>query len=241
MLPIKSRQTGTYSIAIETFEKFHPSDLIEDLYVVLNHVFVPPSTFYVEHKMISNQSACIELEQYFPKALALFIERHLFKLGRTLKIPKDASGGWEFWSRVSTNGSPSFGYLHVDNDEYLRSKSCKLVTPIYGSILYLGPAQGMEGGETAFLIVNGDKAGLSFFSTLSKSKFTVPEFTLIPPTAGLVATFDGSTPHAVMWAKLDPAFPRVTFLANYWNKRLSSVPTGICTMTPSEFKGEVCS
>lgn len=238
MISNQSEPDAERSAWIRIYENFHEIELLDDLYVVLNHVFLPPSTFFVDNKLIHNKKAAAALEKYIPGPIAVFIERHLSKLAEFLKIDTKASGGWEFWSRVSTINSPSFGYLHIDNDELLRVQSGELMTPVYGSILYVGPKHGMEGGETAFLTTSNARIDSYIFTSLLEHEYSTPPFTFIEPNTGRLVVFAGNLPHAVMRIRPETALPRVTFLANYWERRLSSVSDGVCSMTPMEYRGE---
>lgn len=213
---------------VRVADAVYDAELLEDLYNVLSQVFVPPSTFYVPNSLLKSESECIDhLAGHIPRALCMFLHLHLTSLSRWLSIEDCAEGGWEIWSRVSTCNSPSFGYLHVDNDELMRTRSGSLVSPNYGSILYVGPGAELDGGETAFIDPANVNAG-QLFTALHPEGFTAQPFEYVKPVIGRLVIFDGKIPHAVMWTKGQGARPRITFLANYWNTRISSVPLGVC-------------
>ncbi|WP_155931351.1 hypothetical protein [Pseudomonas aeruginosa] len=222
---------------IRLIESLYDLDLLEALHTVLQHVWLPPSTFFVANELIAANKVSEALDDYIPKPLSSFFEGHLRKLMENLAITPDSEGGWEIWSRVSGADSPSFGYLHVDNDESLRAKEGKLLAPLYGTILYVGPREGVEGGETAFLTENAPHVMGNVFTKLSKEDFSSSVFSLVSPRAGRLTIFRGHVPHAIMWAKIDSGKPRVTLLANYWRERISSVPHGVCAISPNEYKG----
>lgn len=225
-------------ISIKLVESLYDSELLAPLYIILQHIFLPPSTFFVSNQLIAANKVSEQLEEYLPRALSVFFESHLNILKQLLKVAPDIDGGWEIWSRVSGVDSPSYGYLHIDNDECLRIKDGVLQTPLYGSILYAGPNKNIEGGETAFLTSRATGIQGRLFSKLSEEEFSSPPFRLISSRAGRLVLFSGNIPHAVMWARIEPDAPRVTLLANYWKTRISSVPNGVCTMKPDEYKGK---
>lgn len=214
----------------------YDAEILEDLYSVLSQVFVPPSTFYVPNSLLKSESESIDhLAAHLPRALCMFLHLHLTSLSRRLSIKDSAEGGWEIWSRVSTRNSPSFGYLHIDNDELMRSQSGRVVSPDYGSILYIGPGAELDGGETAFIDPAAVNAG-QIFRVLNPEDFAYQPFEYVKPVVGRLVTFDGGVPHAVMWTKGQGTKPRITFLANYWKTRISSVPSGVCAVSGIESK-----
>ena len=216
---------------VRIMDAFYGTDLLEDLYNVLCQIFLPPSTFYISNSLLKRESECVrQLADYIPRPLGMFVHLHLNNLRSRLSIEEDAPGGWEVWSRVSTSNSPSFGYLHVDNDELMRSRFGRLISPDYGSILYVGPRSEIYGGETAFI----DPAAITadqLFSKRQPEDFSAVPFIFVKPIVGRLAVFDGKLPHAVMWTKGRAAQPRITLLANYWKNRILSVPHGVCSVT----------
>ncbi|VXC39690.1 conserved hypothetical protein [Pseudomonas sp. 9AZ] len=223
---------------IRILDFYYDAELMEALHEVFQFIWFPPSTFFISNNLIAAGKVSEALEAYVPKQLSTFLARHLDSLTASLQINLDADGGWELWSRVSGVNSPSFGYLHIDNDELLRSKDGTIFTPVHGTVLYVGPNQGIEGGETAFWVSEKPCPQDHIFTNLPKDEFLPPEFKLVSPRAGRLVVFRGSIPHAVIWANTTPANPRVTLLANYWNARISSVPHGVCSMSPGEYKGD---
>jgi hypothetical protein len=211
---------------VRVADAVYDAELLEDLYSVLSQVLVPPSTVYVTNTLLKTKSECLDyLADYIPRALCMFLHLHLTNLSKRLSIEDHAEGGWEVWSRVSTCNSPSFGYLHVDNDELMRTRSGRLVSPHYGSILYVGPGAELSGGETAFIdpaAVNANQ----LFSALHPEDFAAQPFEYVKPIVGRLVVFDGEVPHAVMWTKGQWKGPRITFLANYWKTRISSLTPG---------------
>lgn len=221
---------------VRVADAVYDAELLEDLYSVLSQVFVPPSTFYVPNSLLKSESECVDhLAAHLPRALCMFLHLHLTGLRRGLSIEDSADGGWEIWSRVSTSNSPSFGYLHVDNDELMRAQSGRVASPDYGSVLYIGPGADLAGGETAFIdpaVVDASQ----LFTALHPEDFASQPFEYVRPVVGRLATFDGGVPHAVMWTKGHGKKPRITFLANYWKTRISSVPSGVCAVSGIEGK-----
>lgn len=223
--------------AISLEEGFYSLELLDDLYTILLNFYLPPSTYFIEQRLLYNETEYErQLEKYLPKAFAMFMALHLKKLSDELGIEKQDNGGWEIWARVTTTNSPSFGYLHVDNDELLRRSIGVIKHPIYGSILYVSPVDNLGGGETAFLNkkenFNGD-----LFGCLDKEHFTSPNYIFVAPETGRLITFSGDLPHAVMWTHKKRIHPRVTLLANYWPARISSVPNGVCASDNNIYGG----
>ncbi len=205
----------------------YDKEVMASLYIALNHVPLLPSALFISNRLLRAESKCVdELSKRLPPAIAIFITRHLKRLRAQLRVDRNAGGGWEVWSRVSTVKSPSFGYLHVDNDELHRVRTNETLCPVYGSILYVGPRYSNGGGETAF-IDPGELGGARLFEHGDKKMFSALPFVLVCPVPGRLVTFDGSIPHAVMWTSGETDSPRVTLLANYWSRRISSVPSGV--------------
>jgi hypothetical protein len=235
---IPSKISQTSSELITVCNGLYEGDMMEYLYIILRHMFLPPSTFFIEQRlMLDNERYHRKLTEFLPAPFAKFLSLHLANISTKLNLSPNDNGGWEVWSRVSMPNSPSFGYLHVDNDEYRRSRFGKTVSPAYGSVLYVGPQHGISGGETAFL-VRPESAKYQMFTAHARKTFSSPSFKLVSPKCGRLVIFPGSLPHAVLWTKSNAMLPRVTLLANFWERRISSVPRGVCSLAPTDYRGE---
>lgn len=229
MIQAQNQSSTFLNRGVKVVEEFHSLSLLDDLYDVLLNLYIPPSTYFIEQRLLFEDSCFYkEMEAHMPKAMAMFVSVHLKKLSAELGIDEESCGGWEIWARITTKNSPSFGYLHVDNDELLRYTHGIIKFPLYGSILYVSPADKMGGGETVFLEEQKDDFTEKMFRVLNFTDFVSPPFVFISSIPGRLVIFPGNIPHAVMWTNKDKLEPRVTFLANYWPTRISSVPVGVC-------------
>lgn len=182
------------------------------------------------------------LAEYLPSAVADFFELFLENLAP--RLPPDLvrqARGFEIWNRCSERRTSKVIY-HIDNDEELRRITGEIRPPLMGSILCLGPASGMVGGETLFEMGTGPKPPrltreMFMLASWRKVLAHVAAPLIVPQRAGRLTLFSGHLPHAAAPIRRLPASqPRVTVLANLWQRRLVSVPRGICAMSPAGFR-----
>lgn len=225
---------------IKIFDRFYSRELMSSLYQVLKHSYLPPSVFFVPCAYLKLRKARSKMEEYLPSPLASFLEMHLTKLLALVPPRMRLAGkGFEVWTGVTVNKSRSYRYLHVDNDEWLRTTKGKLISPLSGSILYVGPKKGMSGGSTIFLASQKSPNELPIFTHHSEQALRQFKGAIeVTPIPGRFVLFPGEVPHAVLTATLaENESPRITVLANLWGKRITSVPNGICSMTSIEYRG----
>ena len=210
------------------------------LYEVLKHSYLPPSVFFISCTFLRSGKARAKMEAYLPSPLATFLEMHLTNLLALVPITiRSAAKGFEVWTGITVNSSRSYGYLHVDNDEWLRTTKGQLRSPLKGSVLYVGPNKGMSGGATIFLPSSKGQNALPIFTHHSEKALRGFKGAIeVKPIPGRLVIFPGEVPHAVMTAKLaGNESPRITLLANLWGQRITSVSSGICSMTSVEYRG----
>ena len=117
-----------------------------------------------------------------------------------LEIDADRVLGFEVWNNLMV--SSHVLYLHVDCDEYTHQTHNRIVNPLYTSVLYLGPKNGLVGGELAlslkYTFKDLDK-NIDYDSiTLEGENATSGEDWLkIPYRYNRLVVFDSTRPHLV--------------------------------------------
>ena len=117
-----------------------------------------------------------------------------------LEIDADRVLGFEVWNNLMA--SSHVLYLHVDCDEYTNQTHNRIVNPLYTSVLYLGPKNGLVGGELAlslkYTFKDLDK-NIDYDSiTLEGENATSGEDWLkIPYRYNRLVVFDSTRPHLV--------------------------------------------
>jgi hypothetical protein len=226
--------------AVFVLDSQYSTALLKTVYDVLTQLAIPPSAFFVRSDLLEHHRSTSLLRQYFPAPVAAFINTHLLYVHDTFKrVGQGTYSGIEFWTGQTLSGSRSAGYLHIDNDEALRASSGRLMIPVMGSILYLGPIQGLKNGGTVFLPNSNSRLPPRCFRNYSKEHLcNQSNAVVINPTPGRVAIFRGDIAHAVLPCTTPSSkTPRLTFLANAWPHRIASVPRGISSLTPRQFRG----
>ena len=111
--------------------------------------------------------------------------------------------------------------LHLDKDEELK----ELSSPIYASAFYLGPKEGITGGEL-YINTRGEKYLDEYL--FEKEKYIDPnsqDWVKVPFRYNRVALFDSSYPHFVAPIISHPTKKyRVTIAVNAWNKEQLGIP-----------------
>lgn len=195
---------------------------------MFSRIPMPPSCIYIGIRRLQDETAASRLTAILPEVAANFVCWHV---SAVVKLAKHAGisdvDGAECWSGITGDSSRGARYLHVDNDEHARVQENDLRMPLLGSILYLGPHRGMQGGGTLFL--TGDEPPPRLFRRHPWPRLlALSGAQLVKPTAGTLVLFPGHTPHAVEPARMDDSDrPRVTLLVNLWARRISSVPRGV--------------
>ena len=221
------------------YDHLLPGPFVEAAYEVFRELVIPPSIFFFPLSLLKEDCAVASLDPYLPRAAAAYVARHLSLL-LTL-CPTDVvhgADGFEFWVGITARGGDK-AYLHIDHDEMQRRSGQGLRFPSIASIFHLGPSSGLDGGQTLFdLGVAETDASERFFrlSTWTSLVEACSAPLIVPQRQGRLVVFRGHLPHAVEPIKhCDPHAPRVALLANLWQQRLSSVPTGVSSLTPEEY------
>jgi hypothetical protein len=219
------------------FDDLFKPYVVSAAYDVCMNTFIPPALFYVSiRSLLAKQES--PLTPYFGGALSHFIFQYLTTLHEMMSAHFDVLGkGFEFWLGISGKENKNTAYLHVDNDELLRSRGGYLRSPLVGSILYLGCPRACAGGETLFL--NPRKRHPSLFRSYESSLLSsIPGAKVVDPSKGRLVLFAGDTPHAMLpITRATNTMPRVVLLANLWPRRILSVQRGVSGLTPRQYLG----
>lgn len=176
---------------------------------------------------------------YLPEALAAFVVPYLRRLlALAPAAMRRHAHGFELWTTHAERSASANLYLHIDSDEALRTRSGTLRTPMLGSVLYLGPAHGLVGGETLFLPGTPGAGRFAPFAFHECAALTAAAGArTVRPTAGKLVTFAGDLPHGQMPVTDHPdGLPRIALLANLWDARIGCVPDGLCALSPDAFR-----
>lgn len=215
-----------------------PGPLARSAYDVFSQVPMPPSCIYIGLRRLHDETAASKLTTILPEVAASFLCWHV---SAVVKLAREAgiSGidGAECWSGITGSGSRGARYLHVDNDEHARVLENDLRMPLLGSILYLGPRSGMQGGGTLFL--TGEEPPPRLFRRHPWPRLLATRGArLVEPMPGTLVLFSGHIPHAVEPARMHiPHRPRVTLLVNLWARRIRSVPRGVLSASMARHRG----
>jgi hypothetical protein len=221
----------------QVIDNYLPRRTCADLYRTLLANEIPSSLFYVSLDMLT-AGGCRELAEYLPLSLAEFIVEHLRRL--LVAAPKQLvrhGHGFEIWTTLSTHTEHSNCYLHIDNDESLRTTAGILRAPLIGTVLHIGPDGGVIGGETLFA---DERHICDRFPPFQfhpwQSLIARPRVTVVPQQAGRLVIFDGRMAHGRGPVIDHPdGCPRITFLANLWDARIGDVPHGLCSLSPHAY------
>jgi hypothetical protein len=224
-----STQTGPDAIPayVQVLDDFPMQARVPMLYPILCRAPVSSAWLYLSLATLESEQAVDALSKHLFPPLALFAIAFLRELRSLTEVQNLKGGhGFEIFSTVATTESlSSAGYLHVDNDEDMRLRHNTLRTPLLGSILHVGPREGLVGGETIFL--TQDLPARSQVPLFRKHEWEelvrLDGATVVSQRAGRLILFDGRLPHAVAPILAHPPDqPRVTFLANLWDRPISS-------------------
>ncbi len=196
------------------------------LYERFRDLRVDSAEFYIAECDRLSPATRRVLGQKFLPEIVDFLIRHL---GRLLQAAppgvRAAAHGFEIWTSHVGKVEEPHSYVHIDNDEALRSQTGRVRPPLMGSVLYLGPAAGLAGGETYF-IHDAEAVALGpvfrFFDWAELSALG-PGIHVTRPVPGRLATFAGHMPHGqAPVTQVDSGAPRVVFLANIWDAPIGS-------------------
>ncbi len=234
--------TSTTAWNLTIFDDVLPEVYLGAAYGVFRELVISSGLFYVSVDSLKADSAASALSAYLPHAVAAFVSEHLMRVA-TICPPDlmNRGDGFEFWVGVTAAGGTTVR-LHVDNDEVLRARSGQVETPLFGSILHLGPQRGLVGGETMFDLGYGTRNEADHPRFVERSLEEVLAHAVapvvIPQRAGRLILFRGDIPHAVAPVRAcEDDQPRVALLANLWQARITAVPavvtaTSIATSDP---------
>jgi hypothetical protein len=225
--------------SVRTVDDFWPPDVCLSMYLAFSQVQIPSALFYVSLRALEAGGFEEELAHYLDKPIACFVRSHLKRLLDHIPPSTVADAdGFELWTNSGTVRERKEVYLHLDNDEGLRAASGIVQTPLVGSILHLGPRQGLVGGETAFVT---EPEMCTRYPAFAKYDWNTlihqGAVEVVEQRAGRLVLFSGDVAHGAVSVTSHPAHsPRIAFLANLWHKRISDVPSGICTMSAADFR-----
>jgi hypothetical protein len=209
-------------------------------YEGMKSVKVPPNLFWLEKQSLPER-AIVQLDEYFTPTVASFIVDYLMKL-LTIMPAEDVSraAGFELWWNVYGVAKDDLCFLHIDSDEELKRRRHIVVAPRWSTVLYVGPATGLVGGETVFNTRALDDTMLA--SCYNARPFSAwsemfSDWIEIEPEQNRTVLFEGSTPHLVKPLTAHPdGGPRVTLLVSLWQERPSGFSEERCSrVTPTEF------
>lgn len=176
-----------------------------------------------EYNEIDNLKRVITKKVWFDRAEQLIRKRETeFKAFEIWagKIPPDE----EFNNKNLAGGIGGLNY-HLDKDEILSDKG-ELSSPIYASAFYIGPKEGITGGE---IVVN--TKGKKQYEDYTKAGGGIlldhgPEWIKIPFKYNRLVLLDGLYPHYVAPVISRPANKcRVAIAVNAWGKEQLGVPS----------------
>jgi hypothetical protein len=213
--------------------------LVEAAYQVFRELIIPPSLFYMPLSSLRDESATACLLPYLPKQAASYVAHYLSAVFEM--CPSDAqqvADGFEFWVGITVRARDE-AYLHVDHDEIQRRSGNGLRFPRIGTIFHLGPSSALDGGQTLFdlgVVTLDDSAHCFSVTPWITLLQACSSPIVVPQRQGRLIVFRGNVPHAAgPITRCDPSAPRVTFLANLWERRPVSIPMGVSGLTPEEY------
>lgn len=176
-----------------------------------------------EYSEVDNLKRIIAKKIWFEKAEQLIRKRETeFKAFEiwTGKIPSDQ----DFNNKNLAGGIGGLNY-HLDKDEILSDQG-ELSSPLYASAFYIGPKEGITGGE----IVINTKGKKHYEDYTSAGGGIVPdhgpEWIKVPFKYNRLVLFDGLYPHFVAPVISRPVDKcRVTIAVNAWDKEQLGVPS----------------
>ncbi len=191
------------------------------LYERFRDLRVDSAEFYIAECDRLSPATRKALGWQFPPQVVDFLIRHL---GRLLEAAppavRAAAHGFEIWTSHVGRVEEPRSYVHIDNDEALRARTGNVRPPLMGSVLYLGPAAGLAGGETYFIhdAAAGALGPVFRFFDWAELSALGPGIHVTRPVPGRLAMFAGHMPHGqAPVTRVDLGAPRVVFLANIWD------------------------
>jgi len=224
---------------VEEDEGFLAAEDAARIYAILQNVRIPSSVFYLSLEALEAPQTSSLLAHYLPEALGAFIVAHLRRLLRAVPDDIEGADGFELWTTRPKRSETGQIYLHVDCDEQLRTGAGVICTPMLGSVLYLGPQEGLVGGETLFVTEErlSDQFPCFKFHHWEGLAAQADSVRVVEPRPGKLVLFSGDTPHGQAPVVDHPdGLPRIALLANLWSARIGHVPAGICALSPEEFR-----
>lgn len=214
---------GPFVIMDDVFDDTTIIDRLYDLLVNENvSIPVEPPNF-IRKDDLGYSSERSELDNLLRKVVQrVWMDKLYFLLkGRDELI------GFECWNNNLPNdsqvkslagGNAGLNY-HVDKDEVAYSERDELRLPMYATAFYIGPKEGLNGGE---LMINS--RGLEHYREYGGGLIDMDDSTnwiKIPYKYNRVAVFDGSCPHFVMPVVATPhGGKRVSIAVNPWDKEI---------------------
>ena len=217
---------------VDEYEGFLDRATAARIYALCRAAPIPSSLFYLARDALDP----VAFARYVPEALADFVVSYLRRLlALAPAAMRRRVHGFELWTTHAVRGAGAKMYLHIDSDEALRTQSGTLRTPMLGSVLYLGPAHGLVGGETLFLTPAARFAPFAFHDCAALTAAAGAR--TVRPSPGTLVTFAGDMPHGQMPVTDHPeGLPRIALLANLWDARIGCVPEGLCALSPEAFR-----
>jgi hypothetical protein len=202
------------------------TELLDRLYYLINYEGKSLGTdLFISLEDVKNEIYIDEVD-YIIKQLAKTI--WLDKLSSILFSNPRKAIGFEAWSnslpRLDGNvfslagGAGGLNY-HLDKDELAASQKGELHLPIFATALYIGPKEGINGGE---LMINTN--GMDHFNSYDGGLIDMGErsgwFT-VPFKYNRMVVFDSTFPHFVKPVVAFPENkPRTTIAINVWDRKL---------------------
>jgi hypothetical protein len=214
--------------AVCVTDEFLRQDQVDEAYDVLSRVRIPPNSLYVSREGVESGTFDGLFDKLPPEAAPVVQPYCQRLLKRMTSLGLGDFDGFEIW-RNHTLEYPEKVALHYDNDEVLRSLTREIVTPLVGSIMYLGPST-IESGGTFFCLDDGkvqQHKNLLFQSLPWKDVHAAlgASSLIVPFRTGRLVVFNGSLAHCVVpFAKTSDSKPRVALLVNAWAKRIRPRP-----------------
>jgi hypothetical protein len=193
-----------------------PPAAIDTAYATFESSQIPMSTLFV-----GPSDPAARLCDVMPVPFALLLARYLDQIhSEAIALGYQPAATFELWTNVSRPTGPNV-FLHVDNDEELRASTGEVVTPEFGTILYLGPDGDVGGGETLICYdePSDELCADVLFRSLPAERVKAAvgsNTTAVAPQRGRACIFRGSLPHCVLPVAELVEGPRITFLANGW-------------------------
>ena len=202
------------------------TELIDRLYYLINHEGKSLGTdLFIPLEDVENEIYVDEVD-YIIKQLAKII--WLEKLSSVLSSQTRKVVGFEAWSNslpksdgnvFSLAGGVGGLNYHLDKDEQAISSRGELHLPIFATALYLGPKEGINGGE---LMINTN--GMDHFNSYDGGLIDTGDnsgWVSIPFKYNRMVVFDSTFPHFVKPVVAFPQDkPRTTVAINVWDRKL---------------------